>query len=199
MPTQPLHHVSRLAFPVSDLSRISTFVFRIYALCPNTRNQPNSRTAGLSPAFPYPHFTKQTQSTAKPTIYELPIPARRETTNQKMRNEPNLRTGTACRGLIMRNEPNLPHAHHPPTQKNTKRTQFTPTVTLSHAKNAKRTQFPYRWHPAGFSTPYYAKRTQSTIPPPSRQLPHPPNPRNKPNCRPAAQLFTISYPLYTIY
>ncbi|MCD6392124.1 MAG: hypothetical protein J7M40_01315, partial [Planctomycetes bacterium] len=36
---------------------------------PNAQNKPNFRTAGVSPAFSYPHFTKQTQFIRTAAIY----------------------------------------------------------------------------------------------------------------------------------
>jgi hypothetical protein len=88
------------------------------------------------------------------------------TATPKIRNEPNLppqHPASHRTTPITRNEPNStsPTAkRRKPTAKNTKRTQFAPTVTLPHPKKSKRTQFPYppyRWRLAGFSTPTFCK------------------------------------------
>ena len=90
---------------------------------PNAQNEPNSPCRQHPASFAPPPFAQ---------------------------NEPNFRTGTACRPPAMRNEPN----------------SRTPLVPLPSRRPphpphyAKRTQFPYRGRLAGFPSPHYAKRTQ---------------------------------------
>ncbi len=124
--------------------------------CPTPKNtkQTQSRTAGVSPAFPCPIMRNKPKKKNRPPqacihLYNPPVPpagypslSRSIGKNQKIRNKPNSPKPTANRQMptaIMRNEPNpihpphvcsllprapiiqnkpnLPHAHHPPTQK----------------------------------------------------------------------------------
>ena len=60
---------------------------RLYRACRECRplfqrNEPNPRTAGVSPAFPYPHYAKRTQS-HDPNCQKSTV------NSQKMENEPN--------------------------------------------------------------------------------------------------------------
>ena len=71
-------------------------------------------------------------------------------------------------------KPRDPLNHHRRRRFQTNKTPLTP-------KNTKRTQFPYRWRLAGFSSTNYAKRTQFTVPPPSRWLHRVQKMRNEPN------------------
>ena len=83
MPTQPPHHVSSLIFRISDLFRISTFVFRIYALRPNAQNEPN-----LPPrTHPAALAEGQSRFIGEPNSRTGTVPARRDA--PAMRNKPN--------------------------------------------------------------------------------------------------------------
>ena len=123
MPTQHPHHVSRLAFRISGLFRISSLGFRISP-------DPSGRIMRNKPNFTHRqhHITtiyeKQTQSQPPPPTH-----------NPKIRNEPNFTPQPSRSPLFMRNEPNLPPRTPCP--------RLFAVLSLSKGpKNAKRTQFP---------------------------------------------------------
>ena len=153
MPTRPLHHVS-------NLSRISTFAFRISPRPPRDaimRNKPNFPYRWRLAGFPIPKHAKRTQfhkaNRQKPTA-----------NSQKMRNEPNSTRPTAKSQQPPAKKCKTNPIYPPPPShrpKYAKRTQFT---ARPHPNYAKRTQFPYRWRLASFPMPKYVKTNPITSP-----------------------------------
>ncbi len=168
MPIQHSHHVSSLIFRISSLpapslssvSRISTFGLRISPDLsgPIMQNEPNS---------PHAHCPPDPNTRNEPNL-RLPTAQIRETnpkSNARRRRATPIfnphGSGGNAHPPKTQNEPNSPHAHTAPRQKNAKRTQFQPRRTCGIPKNAERTQFypPYCLMPIAYCL-FSAKRTQ---------------------------------------
>ncbi len=152
----------------------------------NMRNEPNSRTAGVSPASQSPKMRNEPNfAPARPKIRKTnPIPQTQQPKNTK-------RTQSTARPHPQTRETNPIYVpRHPPTSLPIPQLHETNPIPAyqrvpTHPKYAKRTQFPHpRVIPPVLPSSHYGKQTQSTLPPPSRHPPRPAITKNEPNLPP---------------
>ncbi len=98
------------------------------------RNEPNPRTATILPALPSPNYRKRTQSLPSPPICGL---TQLPTTNNELRTKicetnPISVYQVSRRPLFQRNEPNSPHHRRPPGPTNPKLCETNPIFVPRH-------------------------------------------------------------------